>query len=112
MDVQIVAVEKVSVGGATDVDARVVGSGSEDQQAEQTDGEATPQRAAVKDVTRVQQRVAVVIGQCSGLFGVVQMFPEEPDDGLDLEHTGTLNRGTHSLTVLHAVPRGSLPFFK
>ncbi|TNN80068.1 hypothetical protein EYF80_009720 [Liparis tanakae] len=56
----VVPVEEVFVSGATDVDARVVEPRSEDQQAEQTDGEATPQIATVWDI-RVQQPVAMVI---------------------------------------------------
>jgi len=53
LDVQVVSVEEVFVNGATDIDARIVGPRSEDQQAEQTDGESTPQIATVWDI-RVQ----------------------------------------------------------
>lgn len=64
--------------GATDIDARVVGPRPEDQQAEETDGESTPQVTAVKDTTRVQKLVAMVISQDCGLLGATQMFSKEP----------------------------------
>lgn len=78
LDVQVITVEEVSVGGAADVEAGVVGTSPEDQQTEETDGEPTPQGAAVRDTARVQQLVTMVISQGSGFLGVVQMFPKEP----------------------------------
>lgn len=71
---------------ATDVDTRVIGPCSEDQQTEETDGESTPQVTAVRDPTGVQQLVAMVIGQGSGLLWAAQMFPKEPHNCLDLKH--------------------------
>lgn len=68
LNVQVVTIEEVPVGRATDIDARVVRAGPEDEQAEETDGEPTLQGAAVKDVFRVQQLVAMVISQSSGLL--------------------------------------------
>lgn len=66
------------MGGAADVDAGVVGGGPEDQQAEEADGESTLQAGAVRDTPGVQELVAMVIGQGSGLPGAAQMFPKEP----------------------------------
>lgn len=74
------------MAGATDVDPRVLRTSSEDEQAEETDGESALQRSAVKDVARVYQLVAMVISQDSGLLGFMQVLPIEPHDRLDLEH--------------------------
>lgn len=80
LDVQVVGIEEVLAGRAADVDAGVVEPRPEDQQAEEADGEATPQVAAVRDPTGVQKRVAMVIGQGSRLLGAAQAFSEEPHD--------------------------------
>lgn len=85
LDVQVMTVEEVSLAGATEVDPRVSRTGSEDEQAEEADGEAALQRPAVKDAAGVHQLVSLVISQDSGTLGLIQMFPIEPDDGLDLE---------------------------
>lgn len=103
LDVQVVTIEEVFAGRAADIDARVFGGRPEDQQAEQTDGESTLQVAAVWDTTRVQQLVAMVISQGSGLLGVVQMFPEEPHNCLDLKHTRNPMNNIHLLTVDNVV---------
>lgn len=103
LDVQVVTVEEVSVCGAADVYAGVVGPRSEDQQAEQTDGEPTLQGAAVGDMTRVQQLVAMVISQSSGLLRAGEMFPKEPHNRLDLKHTGNKMTKTYLLTVDNVV---------
>lgn len=67
LNVQVITIEEVLEGRATDIDARVVRAGPEDEQAEETDGEPTLQGAAVKDEFRVQQLVAMVISQSSGV---------------------------------------------
>lgn len=103
LDVQVVTIEEVSVGGAADIDAGVVGSSPEDQQAEETDGESTPQGAAVRDTVRVQQLVAMVISQGSGLLGVVQMFPEEPNNRSDLKHTENSMTKIYLLAAVNVV---------
>lgn len=56
------------MGGATDVDACIIGPGSEDQQAEESDGEATPQVSAVRDLAGIEQVVAMVISQRFGVL--------------------------------------------
>lgn len=56
------------MGGATDVDACIIGPGSEDQQAEESDGEATPQVSAVRDLAGIKQVVAMVISQRFGVL--------------------------------------------
>lgn len=66
------------MGRTADIDTRVFRFCSEDQKTEETNGETTQQVAAVKDVTGVQQLVTMVICQCSGLLGAVQMFLKEP----------------------------------
>lgn len=86
LDVQVMTVEEVSLAGATDVDPRVSRTGSEDEQAEEADGEAALQRPAVKNAAGVHQLVSLVISQDSGTLGLIQMFPVEPDDRLDLKH--------------------------
>lgn len=91
LDVQVVTIEEVPVHRTADVDARVGRLCSEDQQAEETDGESTPQPATVRDTVRVKQAVAMVICQGSGLLGATQMFPKEPDNWLDLKTHGELN---------------------
>lgn len=63
LNVQVVTKEEVSLGGAADIQTRVTGSGSEDQQAEESDGEPTLQVITVKDLTWVPQLVALVICQ-------------------------------------------------
>lgn len=78
LDVQVVTIEEVFVGRTADIDAGVFRPSPEDQQAEETNGESTPQGATVRDMTRVQQLVAMVISQGSGLLGASQMFPKEP----------------------------------
>lgn len=78
LDVQVVAVEQVFMGGATHVDARVVGARPENQQTEQTDGESAPQVCTVRDLTGIQELVSMVIGQGSGLFKAAQTFRKEP----------------------------------
>lgn len=43
LNVQVITVEVVSLAGATDVDTRVLTTSSEDEQAEEADGEAALQ---------------------------------------------------------------------
>lgn len=86
LEVQVVGVEVVPLAGATDVHPRVLRTCSEDQQAEEADGEATLQRAAVKDAAGVQQPVPMVIGQGASLLGLIQMVPVVPHNRLDLKH--------------------------
>lgn len=78
LDVQVVTIEEIFVGRTADIDARVVGPCPEDQQAEETNGKSTEQGPTVRDMTRVQQLVAMVVSQGSGLLGATQMFPKEP----------------------------------
>lgn len=85
LNVQVVTKEEVFLGGAAGIQTRVVGSGSEDQQAEEPDGEATLQVITVRDPTWVPERVALVICQGSGLVKPGLVFPEEPHDRLDLK---------------------------
>lgn len=86
LDVQVITIEVVSLAGATDVDPRVSRTSSEDEQAEEADGEATLQRSAVKNAAGVHQLVPMVISQRSGILGHTQMFPIKPHDRLDLKH--------------------------
>lgn len=86
------------MSGATDVDSGIFGARPEDQQAEQADGEATLQGAAVGDALWVQQLVAMVITQRSGLPEVVQMFPEEPNHRMDLKDSGESTTRTDAKT--------------
>lgn len=68
LDVQVVTIEEVFVGGATDIDACIIGPSSEDQQAEESDGEATPQVSAVRNLAGIEQVVAMVIIQRFGVL--------------------------------------------
>lgn len=79
LHVQVKTIEEVFVGRTTDVDPSIAGPGSEDQQAEEPDGEATPQVTAVRDLTGIQQLVAMVISQRSGIPWVFRMFPVKPN---------------------------------
>lgn len=80
LDVQVIGEEEVFVGGAADIDARVVEPRPEDQQAEEADGESTLQVGAVRNLLGVQQLVAMVICQGDGLLRSVRMFLIEPND--------------------------------
>lgn len=86
LNVHVIGIKVVSLAGATDVKPRVLRTSSEDEQAEEADGEATLQRSAVKDVARVHQHIAMVISQNSGLLGFTQVLSIEPHDRLNLEH--------------------------
>lgn len=82
------------MGGATYVDASVLGVSPEDEKAEEADGEAALQGGALEDLLRVQQPVALEVSQRPGLMPAITQLPEEPDHRLHLrqQHTALTMR--------------------
>lgn len=103
MNVQVITKEEVTLGGAADVQTRVIGSCSEDQQAEEPDGKSTLQVVTVRDLTGVSQLVSLVICQDSGLISTSLMSLEEPHNRLDLNQKQEKSSQIKSIAFLGAM---------
>lgn len=80
LDVHIVRIEEVFMGRTAEVESRVGTPRPEDHQSEKPDGESTPQVSTVRDLTGIQQLVAMVISQGSGFLKAVHTCSVEPNN--------------------------------
>ena len=104
LDVQVVAIEEVLVGGATEVEAGVARLRPVEQQAEEADGGAQLEvRPAGGHVVGVQETVAMEIRQGPGGLGTGLVVPVEPHHLPHLDTPGTLVQGRWRESVCRVV---------